>query len=200
MIITISGTPGAGDTTVTERLAEELGYEVTKVGEIYKELAREKGLEPGELWEKHEENPEKLEKFHKELDEKQKNKTREKENLIINGKLSAFKIEEADLKVFLTAEIEERARRIAMRKKMGREEFAEKVNKGEEVKEKLSKEELEEAKEEIRKRQRKEIKHWEKLYGINYIEDRETYDLIIDTTDKKPKQVFKIIKREINKI
>lgn len=200
MIITISGTPGAGDTTITEMLSEEIGYEVVEVGEIYKKLAKEKELDPEELWKEQEKNPEELKEFHKELDERQVKIAKEKKNLILNGKLSAFKVKEADLKIFLTADLEERTRRIAMRNKIGRKEFAEKINKGEEVKEKPTEKEIEKAKEEIKKRQEKEVKHWKKLYGIDYISEKEAYDLIIDTTNRKPREVLEAIKRKSNKI
>ena len=40
MIITISGKPGAGDTSLTKDLSKKLNYETIKIGEAVKELAK----------------------------------------------------------------------------------------------------------------------------------------------------------------
>lgn len=199
MIITISGTPGAGDTTTTEMLAQELDYDHIKVGEIQKKIAKKEGLDSEELWEKQEENPEELKDFHKKLDKKQREVAKEREKLIINGKLSAHHIKNADLKIFLDADIKERAKRILMREKIGREEFAKKIDQETGYKEPKEKD-LHKKIEEIKKRQEKETDHWEKLYGFNYIKDKEIYDLTIDTTNKKPQEVVKTIKKHVKKI
>ncbi len=202
MIITISGAPGAGDTTTADMLSKKLGYEVIKVGEIYKKLAKEKNLDPDQLWEKHEKTPEKLKEFHRKLDEKQKEKVEKKKNVIVNGKLSAHHLPNAKLKILLTANLEERAKRIAMRKKIGREKYAKKVDKGEKEREtkELTRKEIEKQIKKIKKRQEKEKKHWKDIYGFNYLEDREKYDLIVDTTNKKPSEAVEKIKKEIEKI
>jgi len=203
MIITISGAPGAGDTTAADMLGKELNYEVIKVGEIYKELAKDKDLEPDQLWEKQEKNPEKLEEFHKELDQKQKKLAKEKENVVINGKLSAYHVPNADLKILLTADLKERAKRILMRKKIGRKEYAEKVDEKkarEDEKKELNQEKLEKQMEKIRKREEKEKKHWGEIYGYKYLENREKYDQIIDTTQKRPSEVVQKIKERIKQV
>lgn len=199
MKITISGTPGAGDTTTTEKLAEKLGYKEISIGEIQKKIAKKQGKTPEELWEKQEKNPEELKKFNQKLDKKQKKIAEKQNNIIINGKLSAHHIPNADLKIFLDADIEERAKRALMRKKQGRKEFAETIDKGKKYKQ-PKKEKLREKIQEIKKRQNKETQHWEKLYGFNYIKDKDSYDLIIDTTNKKPNKVVKIIEKQIKKI
>lgn len=199
MIITISGTPGAGDTTTTELLAQQLGYKTVEIGEIQKKIARKEGLDSEELWEKQEENPHELAEFNKKLDHRQKEIARRKDNLIINGKLSAYHIRKADLKIFLNADIKERAKRTLMREKIGREQFAETVEKEEKYQE-PNEEELQKKIKEIRKRQKKETEHWKKIYGFNYIKDKDKYDLIIDTTNKKPMQVVKEIQQQIKKM
>ncbi len=199
MIITISGTPGAGDTTTTEQLSQELNYPIIEVGEIARKIAEEKNLDPEGLWEKQEKNPEKLEKFHRSLDQEQKKLAKEKENAIVNGKLSAHHLPKADLKIFLTAEIKERAKRILMREKIGREEYAEKIDEKQEYREPTEQEINKEIKK-IKKRENKERKHWKEIYGVDYIKDKDQYDLLIDTTDKKPKETVETIKKQIEKI
>ena len=47
MRITISGPPGSGKTTVCGKLSEELGLKAIVFGQVFRELATEKGL----LWE-----------------------------------------------------------------------------------------------------------------------------------------------------
>ncbi|MFW5902818.1 MAG: cytidylate kinase family protein [archaeon] len=201
MIITISGTPGAGDTTAADALGKELDYKVIKIGEMCRKLAEEKELEIEGFWKKQEENPKKLEEFNREIDKKQKKIALKQENVVLNGKLSAYHLQNADLKIFLTADIEERAKRVLMRKKIGRKNYADKIDNGEnEEDEKLKPKEIKKQIERIKKREEKETKYWEKIYGYNYIENKEKYNYILDTTDKKPSEVINQIKEKIKEM
>ncbi len=199
MLITISGTPGAGDTTTSEKLAQELNYKVVHIGEIQKQLAKQRGITPEKLWEEQEKNPKKLEKFNRKLDQKQVTLAQKEDNLILNGKLSALHIQNAKLKIFLDADITERAKRTIMREKIGRRNFAEKVDQKQEYNE-PSAEEIKKQEKKIKEREEKETKHWKKIYNFNYIKDKEAYNLVIDTTDKRPEEVVKIIKNKVKKI
>ena len=49
MIITVSGVPGAGATTVSEHLAKKLRYKLVTVGELHKRLAEEEGIPSAEF-------------------------------------------------------------------------------------------------------------------------------------------------------
>ncbi len=175
MIITISGEPGAGSTTISKMLAKELGLKLVTVGELHKKIAKEKGLTVEEHWKRIRQDKQKLKEFHQKLDELQK-KEAEKGNVIINGKLSAFQIKNADLKILLTAELKERAKRVAKREKINVEEALKRIKEREEI-------------------ERKEFKE---LYGIDYVKDKELYDMIIDTTKLTPEEITKVIKEVVN--
>jgi len=44
MIITISGLPGSGKTTVAKKLSKKLNYEFISVGDLKGQFAKEKGM------------------------------------------------------------------------------------------------------------------------------------------------------------
>lgn len=48
-LITISGTPGSGTTTVASSLADLLGYDLVDAGKMFRELAAERNLDLNEL-------------------------------------------------------------------------------------------------------------------------------------------------------
>ncbi len=171
MIITISGEPGAGSTTIARLLSKKTGYPILTVGEIHKKIAREQGLTVEEHWERLRKDEKKLEEFHKKIDEEQKKEASKHENLIINGKLSAFQIPNAELKVLLIAESRERARRIA-----GREGISQR-----------------EALERMAEREAIERKEWRRMYGFDYVEDKNAYDMIIDSTNMTPEEIVEKI-------
>ena len=179
MIITISGPPGAGTTTVSKLLAEKLGYKIITVGEIYKKLAEEKGIKREQIhkmWEIHAKNPAEEKRFHEELDRMQKEIAKKEKKAIFNGKLSAFQIPWADLKILLKASLEIRAKRIA-----GREGITEKK-----------------AAESVKEREMFERTEWKKIYGIDYVKDNEIYDVILNTDYWNAKEVAEIIHKIIS--
>ena len=169
MIITISGQPGAGSTTIAKMLAEKTKHKLITVGEINKQIAKEQGMEIGEFWEHLKKNPEQLKKFHKQLDEKQKKLA--VGNVIMNGKLSAFQIPHADLKILLTADVNTRAARTVKRDGGTIKEAAEKIT----------------------KREKNERKEWKKIYKFDYVKDTEYYDMIINTTKLSPEEIVEKI-------
>ena len=170
MIITISGQPGAGSTTISKSLSKKINYKLITIGEINKQIAREQGMTIEQFWKHLEKQPKELEKFHKQLDEKQK-KLAEEDNIILNGKLSAFQIPQANLKILIIAELEIRAQR-TMQRDGGL---------------------IEQARKKITQREQMERKDWEKIYGFDYIADKEYYNMIIDASELTPEQITKAI-------
>ncbi|MCZ7391893.1 MAG: AAA family ATPase, partial [Candidatus Methanoperedens sp.] len=110
MIITISGTPGSGKSTLSRLLSSRLGMELVSVGDIFRKQAQDRcmSLEEFGLLAKSDEDIDRM------LDEEQKKIAKEKENLILEGRLSGFLVD-AYLKVWLKAPVEVRAERIARR-------------------------------------------------------------------------------------
>ena len=178
MIITIGGLPGAGSTTVVEKLAKKLKYKTVEVGELWRKIAAEEGItgaEAEKFWKEGAKDPAELKRLHNSLDRMQKDIARKEKNIIFNGKLSAFQIPWADLKIFLTAPLETRAERTAKREGISIDRAA----KG------------------IKEREDYERKEWKKIYGFDYVLDRSIYDLVINTAHFDANQIVKIIEKAV---
>ncbi|HID26230.1 MAG TPA: cytidylate kinase, partial [Methanosarcinales archaeon] len=105
MIITISGKPGSGKSTVAKALSDYFLMDLVSSGEVFRQLAKEQHktlLEFGKLCES---NPE----IDRMIDERQKKIAQEHDNIIIEGRLSGYLIK-ADLKIWLKASLGERAK------------------------------------------------------------------------------------------
>ncbi|MEM0372586.1 MAG: cytidylate kinase family protein [archaeon] len=176
MIITISGEPGAGSTTLAKAVAKRLGYRLLTIGEIHKKIAKKHGMDIKEYWEHQRKNPASERRFHEELDAYQK-KEAKKGNIVVNGKLSAFQIKNADLKILIVASLRERAKRTAKRD-------------GGTIKA---------AEESIKKREKIERRDWKKMYGFDYVKDVKAYDFVIDTTRLNANQTLNTIMDLISK-
>jgi len=176
MIVTIDGLPGSGNTTATKKVAEVLNFKVITTGEIFKQMALEKGIQPGQLsefWAKEGQDKE----LHNKLDQMQIDKATEAkekgENVIFNGKLAAFHLRDiADLKIFLVASLDVRAKRNS-----GRDNVP-----------------FEQTKEEIQKRVAQETRNWREIYNFNYIEDTQYYDFILSTEKLDKEGVLNVVK------
>src|SRR3989344_9207948 len=111
MIITISGTPGSGKSTVAKILAEKLKAERIYVGGIRRDLAREKEMTLIELNEYAKTHPE----TDVDVDKKAANLARELEKkgkiVIVEGRMQFYFLPES-VKVFIKVNVEEAAKRI----------------------------------------------------------------------------------------
>lgn len=171
MIITISGLPGSGTTTIAALLSKTLNLKLISTGEIFRDLARKKGMSLEEFGELAESNS----KIDKKLDEKVLGMV--KNEMIIEGRLAGFMLHRNNIpafKIWIDAPLEIRAKRV-----VDREDKA--VN---------------QTKNEIEKREKCEQDRYKKIYGID-LNDKNIYDLVIDSKDKKPEKILDII---LNKI
>ncbi|NYZ79998.1 cytidylate kinase family protein [Candidatus Micrarchaeota archaeon] len=177
MIITVSGQPGAGSTTLAKQVAKTLHYRLLTMGEIHKRIAKQHGMAIKEYWEHQRKNPTAEKRFHNELDAYQKREAK-RGNIVINGKLSAFKIPNADLKILIVASLRERAKRTVKRD-------------GGPIKSAMAA---------IKKRETIERRDWKKMYGFDYIADKRYYDFVIDTTKLNEKQTNNVVLDIISKV
>ncbi|HOT07497.1 MAG: cytidylate kinase [Methanosaeta sp. PtaB.Bin039] len=152
MIITISGPPGSGTSTLARALAAELGLRYVNSGEIFRRMATEKGITLKELGRLAEKGPE----VDYLIDDAQRELAREGGG-IFEGRLSGHVLE-ADLKIMLKTDLRVRAERIARREN------------------KLFEDSLAES----RSREECEARRYKKYYNID-MDDCTVYDLVIDT-------------------
>jgi CMP/dCMP kinase len=165
MIIAISGKAGSGKTTVAKTLAKELNLDHYSIGSLMRAMAKERKMSLRELGKMAEQDK----SIDAELDRRQM-ELRSKDNFVIDGRLTAFFIPNADVKVFLECEDKVRAERIL--KDERKEESSKAIN------EAISK---------IIEREKSEARRYKKYYNVDY-SDRKLYNLFIDTTKLSVKE------------
>ena len=165
MIITIGGLAGSGTTTVSEILSKKMGIPYLSAGDIFRQMAAECNMTILKFSKYAEDNLD----IDREIDQRQAQIASESEDLIVEGRLSAYFVE-ADLKVFFTAPLSVRSERISRRE-----------NKPLNIVEK-----------EVLERGKSEARRYQELHGIN-INDLEIYDLIIKTNSFHAESVTQII-------
>ena len=166
MIITVGGLAGTGTTTTAEGLSEKLNIPYISAGSVFREMAAERGMTVLEFSEFAEGNDD----IDKEIDKRQAQKASEAENLIVEGRLSAFFVDNADLKVWLVTPFDVRSKRISQREEKS----------------------VEIAKDEIIIREKSEALRYMEIHNID-INNMEIYDLIINTDSFNPESISEII-------
>ncbi|MDR2536424.1 MAG: AAA family ATPase [Treponema sp.] len=107
--IAISGKSGCGNTTVSRLVAEALGLRF--INFTFRNLSAEKGMTLKEIIGLAAED----DAWDKELDQRQVGLARENGGCVLGSRLAIWMLEEADLKVYLKAQSETRAKRIMKR-------------------------------------------------------------------------------------
>jgi len=111
MRITVSGLPGSGTTSLAMHLSDIHGIDLISAGEVFRRMAAEHGMDVAEFGKLAEKDP----SFDRMIDERQKELALAHEDIIVEGRLSAWFVPEADLKVWLFAPVECRVTRIQSR-------------------------------------------------------------------------------------
>jgi cytidylate kinase len=123
MRITVSGLPGSGTTSLSHYLAERHGFTMISAGEVFRQLAREHNMELAAFGRLAEEDP----VFDRMIDERQKEIAAERDNIIVEGRLSGWIVKDANLRIWLYAPIGCRIKRIAFRDQVTDEKTAEQL-------------------------------------------------------------------------
>jgi predicted cytidylate kinase len=167
MIITISGLPGSGKSTVGRMLANRLGYRFFSIGELRGEIAMRMGKTIDELNEigKSEDWTD------RQADEHTKRMGETEDDCIIDGWV-AFHFIPASFKLFLECDVCEASRRIFRDQRKDERKARSAAGVQEMISRRLSETDA----------------RYRKHYGIDFLE-RRNYDLVIDTTAMSPEQV-----------
>lgn len=171
MIISISGLPGSGKSTVAKILAEKLGFERIYMGGILRKIADQKGLTILELMKQAETDS----TIDEEADKMVTDFGITKDNFIIESR-TAFHFIPESLKVFVKVDLKEGAKRIFQDLKKEERNEEEKVSSVDKLFKK------------IKERMDVDRARYQKYYGIDYT-DETNYDLIIDSTNIPPEEV-----------
>lgn len=153
MIIAIAGPIGVGKSTVARGVADRLGYRYVSGGEVFRDIARERGISVVEVNRLAENDP----ALDQEVDRRQR-VLAERGDCVVESRLSGWMVH-ADLKIWLRAPLDIRATRVANREGQSREA----------------------ATAELVERERSEWARYKRLYNID-IDDLAPYHLVIDTT------------------
>ncbi|MBW2973004.1 nucleoside monophosphate kinase [Candidatus Woesearchaeota archaeon] len=170
MIITISGEPGSGKSTIAKALAEKFNLKLYSEGDFFRELAEEKGVSLLELNKMAEDDP----SIDKAVEEKAKKLVEEaKDNFVIDGR-TAFRLLPKSLKIYLKVDIDDAAKRVQKRRQLGEEKEMT----------------IDQTKENLLKREESEVNRFKKYFKID-VTDESQYDLIIDTTGQTSEESIK---------
>jgi len=172
--ITVSGTPGSGKSTIAQLLHEKLGIKYFNSGMIFRETAEKYKMSLEEFGKICENNS----KVDEELDNRQV-EILKKGNVILEGRLAgwlAFKNDIPSFKIMIDADVNTRAKRVVNREKGN----------------------FDKRKKEIIKREKSESTRYKNYYEIDLC-NISIYDLVIDSSNKKPEEIIDIILKKLDK-
>jgi len=164
MLITLSGVPGSGKTTVGKLLARRLGLPYVYAGDLYRQEAKRRGL----TLEEFNRECEKDHSIDRQLDEAMAARAAAGD-VVLEGRLAGYLAARDGLdalKVWLTASDEVRARRVAQRENGDWREI-EKEN---------------------RTRHASDARRYREIYGFD-LGATEVYDLVLSSDDRRPEDL-----------
>lgn len=131
MRVTVSGLPGSGTTSLARHIAKTHQYPLISAGEVFRRMAEEHHMDLADFGNLAEKDP----CFDRMIDEKQQEISRAYEEIVIEGRLSAWFVPDADLRIWLFAPLETRVMRIQVRDDFGDIETATRLTKEREASE-----------------------------------------------------------------
>lgn len=180
-IITVSGRIGSGATTLATNLAEKFNWDVLDGGKIMRKVQKDIGAGV-------EETSKRPDHFDLEYEEKIIKILREEKNHVIQSHLAGFDAQgiEDVFKIFVVCEDESGNDKAEIRidRLVNRDGIP-----------------TEQAKHELKERDRQNLEKWRRLYADNDQEwvywDRKYYDLIANTFNHNKEEVFEIVLEKI---
>lgn len=177
-IISLSGDLASGKGTVSNILTADLNYGIYRNGEYFRKLAKEMGMDVTSFNVYVKEHPE----IDRQIENSAAEYAKQNDNFVIDARLGWYAVPES-FKVYLKIDLDVSAQRAFYDEKR---KSTEKFNT------------VEEQKQDIIRRYNYENERYWNLYQIRK-NDMSNYDLVVDTTDKTPEEVAKIIEEEYSK-
>ena len=165
MRIAISGLSGCGNTTVSNLVADKLGYE--NINYTFRNLSVEKGVSFADICRMAKSD----DKFDFELDAKQVSIAMEHENCVLASRLSIWMLKDADFKCYIDVSLDERSRRICKREGGT----------------------FEDKKRETSERDAFDTSRYKRLYDIDNTKPEGVADMIISGDDLSAEQIAEMI-------
>ncbi len=172
MNITITGNLGSGKSSVCKEL-QKSGFTIISAGDIFREIAAEKGMTVLEL----NEAAKKDRSIDDLLDQRSTKLGKEMDHTVFDSRL-AWHFVDNSFKVFLLVDTQEAARRVFDGADRGAESY----------------QDMEKARAGLEERARLEQERFRMLYGIDYY-DVCNYDLVIESSCASPYQIAQEIQR-----
>lgn len=174
MNITISGNLGSGKSTIC-KILEQKGFNVVTAGGIFRQIAKERGIDVVELMSLQDDSVDEL------LDTRNKELGQKLDHTVFDSRMAWYFVPDA-MKVFVRIDIETAAMRIY----------------NDATRDTEHNNSLEECRNNIIRRQRLERDRYRSLYGQD-IYDLKNYDIIIDGASGTPEELADIILTEYGK-
>ncbi|MEK7502293.1 MAG: hypothetical protein AAB609_02100 [Patescibacteria group bacterium] len=175
--ITISGRIGSGATTLAVKLSKESGWEMLEGGQIMRKINQEVGADVIET-------NKRPDHFDLEYEEMVKKILREEKNRIVQSHLAGFDAQEIEgvFKILVVCEDEEGndKKDIRIDRLVNRDKIS-----------------VEEAKNEVNEREKRNLEKWRRLYTKDNLDwvywDKKYYDLIINTYSHNQDETLKLV-------
>jgi CMP/dCMP kinase len=174
LVVSFNGQEGSGKSTIATMVAEKLNWPRFYMGQIFRDMAKEKGLDLVAFRKVCDKDP----SFDNKVDDYVLELAKKQHNFVIESR-TAWHFIPGSVKIYLKVEPAVAAERIL-------KSMSTKQNRGNEDN---CLDTIENIKESILKRRKEDSERYFSLYGIRQ-DDEKNYDLIIDTTKLTVEEVF----------
>lgn len=164
--VAISGLHGTGKTTAAKALSKEFDLRYISAGDVFRQMAEERDMSLSEFSNYVEDHPE----IDKEIDQRTAEEAK-KDGVLVDARLAGWMAKEADIRILLTASLEERVKRISDREDRSYDEVME----------------------ETRAREKSEERRYKDIYDID-VEDCSVFDLVLNTEKFGEEEMIRVLK------